>query len=112
MDAFLGEMAKASPKLEARLANPTDDCFWLYSSGSTGRPKGAVHLQRDMVVTSELYGVRALGVRGDDVSYSAGKLFFAYRLGNPVTFPPWTGSTAGPDEPRPTPRTLVETVLD
>src|SRR5438132_9041577 len=32
VDAFLGEMAKVSPTLEARLAAPTDDCFWLYSS--------------------------------------------------------------------------------
>ncbi|HEX9328702.1 MAG TPA: AMP-binding protein, partial [Reyranella sp.] len=56
-DAFLTDLAKASDTLEARLAAPTDDCFWLYSSGSTGRPKGAVHLQRDMVATSELYGV-------------------------------------------------------
>ena len=62
-DAFLAKMARASDTLEARLASPTDDCFWLYSSGSTGRPKGAVHLQRDMVVTSELYGVRVLGMR-------------------------------------------------
>ena len=77
VDAFLAELPKASGKLEARLAAPTDDCFWLYSSGSTGRPKGAVHLQRDMVVTSELYGVRVLGVTENDISYSAAKLFFA-----------------------------------
>ena len=109
-DDFLGDLAKASDKLEARLAAPTDDCFWLYSSGSTGRPKGAVHLQRDMVVTSELYGVRALGVREDDVSYSAGKLFFAYGLGNSMTFPLWTGSTAVLDDRRPTPDTTFETI--
>ena len=109
-DDFLADLAKASDKLEARLAAPTDDCFWLYSSGSTGRPKGAVHLQRDMVVTSELYGVRALGVREDDVSYSAGKLFFAYGLGNSMTFPLWTGSTAVLDDRRPTPDTTFETI--
>jgi benzoate-CoA ligase family protein len=110
VDTFLAEMPNASPMLEARLASPTDDCFWLYSSGSTGRPKGAVHLQRDMVVTSELYGVRALGVREDDVSYSAGKLFFAYGLGNSMTFPLWTGSTAVLDDRRPTPDTIFETI--
>jgi len=110
VDAFLGEMAKASPDLEARLAAPTDDCFWLYSSGSTGRPKGAVHAHRDMVVTSELYGVRTLGVREDDVSYSAGKLFFAYGLGNSMTFPLWTGSTAVLDDRRPTPDTVFGTI--
>ena len=110
VDAFEAEMAKASPALEPRLAAPEDDCFWLYSSGSTGRPKGAVHLQRDMVVTSELYGVRVLGVREDDVSFSAAKLFFAYGLGNGMTFPLWTGGTAVLDERRPTPDTTFEIV--
>ena len=109
-DAFLAEMEKASPALEARLATPTDDCFWLYSSGSTGRPKGAVHAHRDMVVTSELYGVRVLGVGENDISYSAAKLFFAYGLGNAMTFPLWTGSTAVIDDRRPTPDTTFENI--
>ncbi|OFX02415.1 MAG: benzoate--CoA ligase [Alphaproteobacteria bacterium RIFCSPHIGHO2_12_FULL_66_14] len=110
VDAFMGEMAKASPALEPRLAAPTDDCFWLYSSGSTGRPKGAVHAQRDMVVTSELYGVRVLGVTDADISYSAAKLFFAYGLGNGMTFPLWTGGTAVLDDRRPTPDTIFENI--
>jgi benzoate-CoA ligase family protein len=110
VDSFLAEMAKASAELEARLAAPTDDCFWLYSSGSTGRPKGAVHAQRDMVVTSELYGVRILAVTESDISFSAAKLFFAYGLGNGMTFPLWTGSTAILDDRRPTPDTTFETI--
>ncbi len=110
VDAFLAEMAKASAALDARLASPGDDCFWLYSSGSTGRPKGAVHRQRDMVVSSELYGVRVLGVKDGDVSFSAAKLFFAYGLGNGMTFPLWTGSTAVLDDRRPTPDTTFETI--
>ncbi len=67
-------------------------------------------LQRDMVVTSELYGVRVLGVREDDICYSAGKLFFAYGLGNAMTFPLWTGSTAILDDRRPTPDTTFENI--
>ena len=110
VDAFLAEMAKASPILEAWPATPTDDCFWLYSSGSTGRPKGAVHAQRDMVVTSELYGVRVLGVTEADINYSAAKLFFAYGLGNGMTFPLWTGGTAVLDDRRPTPDTTFENI--
>src|SRR5262249_25421056 len=109
-DDFLTELPRAASALEARLAAPTDDCFWLYSSGSTGRPKGAVHLQRDMVVASELYGVRTLGGRGDDIGYSVGKLYFAYGLGNAMTFPLWTGSTAVLDDRRPTPETAFETI--
>ena len=110
VNAFLTKMAKASDKLEPVLAAPTDDCFWLYSSGSTGRPKGAVHAHRDMVVTSELYGVRVLGVTANDVSYSAAKLFFAYGMGNAMTFPLWTGSTAILDDRRPTPDTTFENI--
>ena len=110
VDAFLAEMAKASPALEPVLAAPTDDCFWLYSSGSTGRPKGAVHAQRDMVVTSELYGVRMLGVAESDINYSAAKLFLAYGLGNGMTFPLWVGGTAILDDRRPTPDTTFENI--
>jgi benzoate-CoA ligase family protein len=110
VDAFLAELAEASATLEACLAAPTDDCFWLYSSGSTGRPKGAVHAQRDMVVTSELYGVRVLGVTENDICYSAAKLFFAYGLGNAMTFPLWVGGIAVLDDRRPTPDTTFENI--
>ncbi len=47
-----------------------------------------------MVVTSEHFGVGALGLRQDDVCFSAAKLFFAYGLGNAMTFPLWLGATA------------------
>ena len=110
VDAFLPTLAKAPAALEARLASPTDDCFWLYSSGSTGRPKGAVHMQQSMVVTSELFGVRVLGIREDDVSFSVARLFFAYGLGNAMTFPLWTGGTAVLDDRRMTPDVMFETV--
>jgi len=90
---FATLMAAASDSLAAAPATAGDDCFWLYSSGTTGRPKGAVHRHRDMVVTSEHYGVGTLGLRQDDVCFSAAKLFFAYGLGNAMTFPLWLGAT-------------------
>ena len=86
-------MAAASEILAPASVTAEDDCFWLYSSGTTGRPKGAVHRQRDMVVTSEHYGVATLGLRADDVCFSAAKLFFAYGLGNAMTFPLWVGAS-------------------
>ncbi len=97
-------MGEAPTSLDAVPASPEDDCFWLYSSGSTGRPKGAVHAQRDMVVTSELYGVDVLGICRDDVCFSAAKLFFAYGLGNGMTFPLWVGASAVLLAERPTPQ--------
>jgi benzoate-CoA ligase family protein len=110
VDAFLAEMARASPALEPRLAAPADDGFWFYSSGSTGRPKGAVHAQRDLVVISELYGARVLGVAEPDVCYSAAKLFFAYGMGNAMAFPLWKGATTILDDRRPTPDTTFEII--
>ncbi|MCP4328494.1 MAG: benzoate-CoA ligase family protein [Alphaproteobacteria bacterium] len=91
-------------------AKATDDCFWLYSSGSTGRPKGAVHSHRDMVVTSQHYGCEVLGVKEDDVCFSAAKLFFAYGLGNAMTFPLWVGSTAVLSDRRPDPAMTFEVI--
>jgi benzoate-CoA ligase family protein len=103
-------IAAASPHLQAVPSAATAACFWLYSSGSTGRPKGAVHRQRDMVVTSQLYGEDVLGVRESDVCFSAAKLFFAYGLGNGMTFPLWAGATSVLLEPRPTPQSTFETI--
>ncbi len=68
-------------------------CFWLYSSGSTGTPKGTVHLHSHLIQTAELYGRAVLGIREDDVVFSAAKLFFAYGLGNGLTFPVSVGAT-------------------
>ncbi|MCZ8258256.1 MAG: benzoate-CoA ligase family protein [Polaromonas sp.] len=70
-----------------------DTCFWLYSSGSTGTPKGTVHLHSHLIQTAELYGRGVLGIRESDVVYSAAKLFFAYGLGNALTFPMSVGAT-------------------
>ncbi len=98
-------MTECEPRFEAVATTADDDCFWLYSSGSTGAPKGAVHRHRDMVVTSQLYGAGVLGIRPDDVCYSEAKLFFAYGLGNAMTFPLWVGATAVLNGERPGPAT-------
>jgi len=102
-DTLVSQLADQSDQFSAVAAGPTDECFWLYSSGSTGAPKGAVHLHRDMVVTSEFYGARALGLAEDDICFSAAKLFFAYGLGNAMTFPLWAGATSVLLDGRPTP---------
>jgi benzoate-CoA ligase family protein len=102
--------AGQKPTLDPAPTTAEDDCFWLYSSGSTGRPKGAVHRHRDMVVTSQLYGVDVLGVRESDICFSAAKLFFAYGLGNGMTFPLWVGGSAVLAAGRPTPELTFEVI--
>jgi benzoate-CoA ligase family protein len=64
-----------------------DPAFMLYTSGSGGVPKAAVHRHGDMLVASENYAHRILGLRQDDVTFSTSKLFFAYGLGNGMYFP-------------------------
>ena len=103
-------LSSSSPELEPHPADAETDCFWLFSSGSTGRPKAAVHRHRDMVVTSELYGVGCLNIHEADIFYSAAKLFFAYGLGNAMTLPLWIGGTIILDHRKPTPEITFENI--
>ena len=77
--------------------------FWLYSSGSTGRPKGTVHTHGNLYWTAELYAEPILGLTENDVCFSAAKLFFAYGLGNALSFPLSVGATTILMAERPTP---------
>lgn len=95
-------------KMHSPLAKPAhtscdDPGFWLYSSGSTGRPKGTVHSHGNPYWTAELFGKRVLGIAENDICFSAAKLFFAYGLGNALTFPLSVGGTVLLMAERPTP---------
>jgi benzoate-CoA ligase len=99
-EAFL---AAQSPLSRPAATGADDPGFWLYSSGSTGRPKGTVHSHANPYWSSELYGRNVLGLRESDVCFSAAKLFFAYGLGNGLTFPMSVGATTVLMGERPTP---------
>jgi benzoate-CoA ligase len=99
-EAFLEHHA---PMNRPARTHADDHAFWLYSSGSTGRPKGAVHTHANPWWTAELYGKAILGLTEDDVCFSAAKLFFAYGLGNGLTFPMAVGATTLLMAERPTP---------
>ena len=101
-------------ELEASAAHPTiavspDECaFWLYSSGSTGQPKGVRHAHASLKATADAYGSQVLGIAPDDVVFSAAKLFFAYGLGNAMTFPMSVGATTVLYAGRPTPEAVFD----
>jgi len=84
----------ATPAAKGCASNGDDIAFWLYSSGSTGKPKGTVHTHANLYWTAELYAKPVLGIVENDVVFSAAKLFFAYGLGNALTFPLSVGATA------------------
>jgi benzoate-CoA ligase len=103
-----GELLEAEPLVEPADTLADDFGFWLYSSGSTGRPKGTVHTHANLYWTAALYGTPVLGLREDDVCFSAAKLFFAYGLGNALTFPLSVGATTVLMAERPTPAAVFK----
>lgn len=106
--ALAGLLDAASTQFEPAPTTADDACFWLYSSGSTGTPKGTVHLHASPVQTAELYARRTLGLRENDVVFSAAKLFFAYGLGNALSFPLALGATTLLMAERPTPAAVFQ----
>ncbi len=97
-----------SEEFAAADTSKDDMCFWLYTSGTTGMPKGTVHLHGNLMATAQLYAQDTLGIREDDVMFSAAKLFFAYGLGNGLTFPFSVGATAILLEGPPSPEAVCE----
>lgn len=96
-------IAAHEPLAAPAATTPQDHAFWLYSSGSTGKPKGTVHTHGNPWWTAELYGKPVLGLTENDVCFSAAKLYFAYGLGNALTFPLSVGATVLLMAERPTP---------
>src|SRR5688572_1716474 len=105
-------LASTKPKAEAAATLRDEMCFWLYSSGSTGAPKGTVHLHGHLIDTADLYAKPVLGIRESDVVFSAAKLFFAYGLGNSLTFPLAVGATTVLMAERPTPDSVFKRLVE
>src|SRR3954467_12527153 len=100
------ELARESDAFATAATHADEPAFWLYSSGSTGMPKGVRHLHSNLAATAETYAKQVLGIREDDVCLSAAKLFFAYGLGNALTFPMSVGATTVLNSERPTPAAM------
>lgn len=107
----LDSLIKDKPALARSAATQRDEtAFWLYSSGSTGHPKGVMHRHSSLYTTGLHYACEILEIQPHDTVYSAAKLFFAYGLGNAMTFPLFVGATAVLMAGRPTPESVMATL--
>ncbi len=111
-EADVRPWSEAGDVSEAAVAETTDDspAFWLYSSGTTGTPKGVMHLHGNVKATVDTYATEVLGVTENDRFLSVAKLFFAYGLGNSLTFPLAIGATAILNPQPPTPPAMLELI--
>ena len=109
------------PRMDALLAAvneqaaPARTCgdevaYWLYSSGTTGSPKGVMHVHSSPMIMARGAGQERIGIREDDIVFSAAKLFFSYGLGNALICPMSVGATSIFYPERPTPQTVFETL--
>lgn len=103
---------KNAPLENAVVASDDELAFWLYSSGSTGKPKGVRHVHSSLKATCDTFGSQILGLREDDVIYSVAKLFFAYGMGNGMSFPLAFGASAILLSGRPTPEIAAAILKD
>ena len=101
-------LARSAPMATPAATMADEAAFWLYSSGSTGRPKGTVHTQGNLYWTAALYAQPVLGLKEADTVFSAAKLFFAYGLGNALSFPLSVGATVVLMAERPTPPAVFQ----
>ncbi|WP_245329252.1 benzoate-CoA ligase family protein, partial [Bradyrhizobium centrolobii] len=102
------ELAGESDQFTTAATHSDEPAFWLYSSGSTGMPKGVRHLHSNLQATADTYAKQVLGIRENDVCLSAAKLFFAYGLGNALTFPMSVGASVVLNSERPTPARMFD----
>ncbi len=104
LDDFL---ARGTGTTETVAASSDEVAVWFYSSGSTGAPKGVRHVHSSLRATADTYGAQVLGIRADDVVFSAAKMFFSYGFGNSITFPMAVGASSVLLAERPTPDSVL-----
>ena len=109
---FAAVVDSAPHALEAAPTTCDDVGFWLHTSGSTGTPKWAIHLQRDMVYSEQLYAAPIVRLRPGDVILCGSPCFHAYPLGFATYFALKAGATVVLDSERSTAARMFELIRE
>ena len=107
MHCFEELLEKAEPIPFTAPTMSDEVALWMYTSGSTGEPKAVRHVHTSLMATARLMGQGIIGIREDDVAFSAAKLSFSYGLGNAVSFPMSVGASTVLLQERPTPQAVL-----
>jgi 4-hydroxybenzoate-CoA ligase len=107
---FEDVLREAEPKSVTAPTMSDEVAFWMYTSGSTGDPKAVKHVHTSLMATAHLMGQGVIGIRADDVVFSAAKLSFSYGLGNAMSFPMSVGASSVLLPDRPTPQAVLDTI--
>src|SRR3984893_8014748 len=107
---FEDVLAQAEPTPFTAPTMSDEVALWMYSSGSTGEPKAVRHVHTSLMATARLMGQGIIGIREDDVAFSAAKLSFSYGFGNAVSFPMSVGASAILLPDRATPQAVLATL--
>src|SRR6266478_6656597 len=107
---FEDVLAQAEPTPFTASTMPDEVALWMYTSGSTGEPKAVRHVHTSLMATARLMGQGIIGIREDDVAFSAAKLSFSFGLGNAVSFPMSVGASSVLLPDRPTPQAVLDTI--
>ena len=87
------DLAASGPCVERAVTTRETPAFLLYTSGSTGTPKGVLHNHGAIPFTVESYAANVLHLTSEDRVFSSSRMFFAYGLGNSLSFPLAAGAT-------------------
>ncbi|MGA9772381.1 MAG: benzoate-CoA ligase family protein [Blastocatellia bacterium] len=102
------EINRATNQESHTVTTQESPAFMLYTSGSTGTPKGALHRHDAIPYTVESYSANVLRLTEQDRIYSSSRLFFAYGLGNSLSFPLAAGACVLLDSERPSPARIAK----